>query len=274
MALPILITLPHCSGDVPPEIFARMRECGEPEADLRRRIFSEGDPFTDRIYDLPASAVLSAPFSRFTVDLNRARDEGGPNGVVKATDFQMRPLYAPDHVVYAAERERRLRAYYDPFHGAVDQRLRQGGIRLLLDGHSMTGKGPALGPDAGKPRPALCLCNLGDTNGHPPRTQPVSLDPALARAARDHAAQAVAVAFPHWPADGRALLNDPFEGGHILRRYTDPAYPARVPGLMLEINRALYLDEEKLEPLLGAVEAWRKVVAGIVEFLIERLPAP
>ena len=31
----------------------------------------------------------------------------------------------------------------------------------------MTAGGPAIGPDSGKPRPALCIGNLGDAEGEP-----------------------------------------------------------------------------------------------------------
>jgi N-formylglutamate amidohydrolase len=268
---PILITTPHGSGEIPSGIFARMRECGEPAAALRKRILSEGDPFTDQLYDLPAQAVLRAAHSRFVVDLNRERNEGGPNGVIKTTDFQLRPLYASGYRMTAEERERRLREYYDPYHREIEERLARGGIRFLLDGHSMTAQGPVLGPDQGHSRPALCLCNFGDAGGEAVGGEPVSFDPALARAVREHAAKILGSSFPDWKPDDLVLLNQPFEGGCILRRYTHPSHPHCVPGLMFEINRSLYLDEEKLEPLPGAVEIWRNFLLEITRFILTAL---
>jgi N-formylglutamate amidohydrolase len=268
---PVLITNPHCSGEVPPEIWESMRKCGEPENALRRRLLSQGDPFTDLLYELPVDTRIVATWSRFVVDLNRARDEAGPNGVIKPADFELKSFYAPGTVLDTEERERRLAAYYDPFHAQIENRLAQGRVAFLLDGHSMTARGPLLGPDAGKPRPALCLGNFGDADGEPVGTEPVTLKPALARALRDKADALIAQAFPAWDKNNRARLNDPFDGGHVLKRYSHPAHPHRVPGLLFEINRALYLDEDKLEPLPGAVERWRDVLKELLDFLLPRL---
>ena len=270
--LPILITNPHCSGNIPQEILSRMRKCGEPETVLKKRLFSEGDPFTDLLYDLPAESILRAPYSRFAVDLNRGRGEDGPDGVIKTTDFQLRPFYSPDYRIDALERERRLKAYYDPWHQRVVDILSQGGIRFLLDGHSMSAKGPMLGPDLGKPRPALCLGNLGGVNGEPVVGQTASLAPPIARAVRDYATKIVGRAFPNWDRDNLVLLNQPFDGGHIVERYARPPYPHPVPGLLFEINRALYLHEDAVEPIPGAIETWRGVLLDIVRFILEILP--
>ncbi len=220
---------------------------------------------------MPAAAVFTARFSRFVVDLNRARDEGGPNGVIKVTDFSLRPLYRPGYAIPEVERERRLREYYDPFHRAVETRLAAGGIRLYLDGHSMTARGPQLGPDSGEARPALCLGNFGDTCGDPTGGAPVSLDPDLARPALVFAAAAVGRAFPAWRDGDFAALNRPFDGGYLLKRYTAPDFPHRVPGLMCEINRALYFDEEKAAPRPGAIPVWREIMLGLARFLLARL---
>jgi N-formylglutamate amidohydrolase len=269
--LPILITLPHCSGEMPEEIFARMRECGEPEAALRQRIFWEGDPFTDTVYDIPARMKLPAAYSRFAVDLNRERGEGGPNGVLKTVDFQLRPFYASSYRILPEERERRLQAYYDPYHRAVEECLAKKEIRFLLDGHSLTAQGPMMGPDQGRPRPALCLGNFGNAQGEPVNGIPVSFPPAGARLVRDYAVKVLTDAFPHWDRNNLALLNQPFDGGHILERYSHPSYPHRVPGLLFEINRNLYLDEKKGEPLPGAIEIWQRIVLDLASFILKNL---
>src|SRR6185295_19015003 len=144
------------------------------------------------------------------VDLNRARDEGGPNGVIKSTDFKLRGLYAANYAIDAEERERRLLAYYDPFHAEIEKRLAIVKFRFLLDGHSMTAQGPALGPDKGSDRPALCIGTFGDSNGDPVGNAPVSLEPDLARAVRDAAIPLLRKAFPGWDREW-ALLNTPFD---------------------------------------------------------------
>jgi N-formylglutamate deformylase len=252
--LPLIISTPHCSGEVPEEILARMRETGEDEATLKRRLLKEGDPFTDEIFRLQARATVGAKFSRFVADLNRARDEGGENGVIKRTDFSRRPFYRDDYTLDAAERERRLSLYYDPFHRAMEQAVAGGGVRFFIDGHSMESHGPDIGPDGGKPRPALCIGNFGDENGEP-LGGPTSCDPELARRIRFLLNGFIANLLGEPGAPQGVLLNNPFDGGHILRRYSQP--PFSIPGVMIEVNRALYLDEATLRPLPGRIEKLR-----------------
>src|SRR6185369_3025777 len=136
--LPLLVSIPHGSAHIPDDILARMLASGEPEEELRRRILREGDPFTDEIFRIPGTrATINAGVSRFVVDLNRARDEGGENGVIKTTDFERRAFYAPGHVIGAEESEARLALYYDPYHRAVETALRAGHVNFFIDGHSM-----------------------------------------------------------------------------------------------------------------------------------------
>ncbi len=284
--LPILVSTPHSSGHVPHWMLARMLRTGESEAGLRRRLFKEGDPFTDALFDIPdAEITLNAPASRFVADLNRDRNEGGENGVIKLTDFERRGFYPTGYDLSAEERELRLSMYYDPYHAALEKAFLGGGkraggrggpsdrIRFFLDGHSMTARGPAIGPDQGKPRPALCIGNFGDREGRPlsgPGAAPVSCDPLLARGIRDQLARLLeepiaASGLPDGPA-----LNHPFEGGHILRKYSLP--PFSVPGVMIEVNRALYLDEATLEPIPGRVEAVSGAMSRLAAWILDNLP--
>ena len=259
--LPLLVSTPHCSDQVPYWILAHMLRTGEPEEALRRRILREGDPHTDALFHIPEAAVtLNAPASRFVADLNRERDEGGENGVIKLTDFSRRSFYPSGYALSARERDLRLALYYDPYHGALTEAVRGGGIRFLIDGHSMTARGPAIGPDQGEPRPALCLGNFGDGQGNPVNGAPVSCPPELARRMRDLADELLARPIADSGLEPVAL-NRPFDGGHILRRYSTP--PFSIPGLMIEVNRALYLDEDTLLPLPGRVEKLRKALSRL-----------
>jgi N-formylglutamate deformylase len=268
--LPILISTPHCSAHVPHWMLARMLQTGESEAGLRRRLLREGDPFTDAIFHVPeAEIIINAPASRFVADLNRERAEGGENGVIKLTDFERRPFFPTGYALSPEEREQRLIQYYDPYHAAMERALRGGRIRFFLDGHSMTAYGPAIGPDQGKPRPALCIGNFGDADGDPV-AGPVSCPPPLARGIRDKLAELLKgpladSGLPEGPA-----LNRPFDGGHILRKYS--AAPFSIPGAMIEVNRALYLDEGTLEPIPGRIEALSKAMGKLAAWITEILP--
>lgn len=273
--LPLLVSTPHSSGHVPYWLLARMLQTGEDEVALRRRLFREGDPFTDAIFNIPeAEAIVNAPASRFVADLNRERGEGGDNGVIKLTDFERRPFFPTGYVISDEEREARLSQYYDPFHAAMERALRTKRIRFFLDGHSMTAHGPAIGPDQGALRPALCIANFGDTDGDPDpankKSGPVSCPPPLARGIRDFLAKALkdiidASGLPEGPA-----LNRPFDGGYVLRRYSQA--PFSIPGVMIEVNRALYLDEAALQPIPGRVEAINKAIGRLAAWISENLP--
>ena len=268
--LPILVSTPHSSGHVPYWLLARMLQTGEDEAALRRRLFREGDPFTDAIFNIPeAEAIVNAPASRFVADLNREREEGGDNGVIKRTDFERRPFFPTGYVISADEREARLAQYYDPFHAALERALRSGRIRFFLDGHSMTAFGPALGPDQGAPRPALCVGNFGDAEGDAD-PGPVSCPPPLARGIRDFLAMALKDVISASGLEEGPALNKPFDGGHVLRRYSRT--PFSIPGVMIEVNRALYLDEATLQPIPGRVEALNKAMGRLAAWISENLP--
>lgn len=275
--LPILISTPHSSAHVPHWILARMLRTGESESALRRRLLREGDPFTDALFHIPdAETTVNAPASRFVADLNRDRDEGGENGVIKLTDFDRRPFYPTGYALSVQEREARLAQYYDPYHSALDKALRGAGgkedpdrIRFFIDGHSMTAQGPAIGPDKGKPRPALCIGNFGDTDGYP-ASGPVSCAGPLARGIRDKLATLLKGPIAESGLTQGPALNHPFDGGHILRKYSQAPYG--VPGVMIEVNRALYLDEETLSPIPGRVEAISEAMAKLAAWILASLP--
>ncbi|HLP41882.1 MAG TPA: N-formylglutamate amidohydrolase [Fibrobacteria bacterium] len=259
--LPLLVSTPHSSAQVPHWILANMLETGERPEVLKRRLLREGDPFTDEIFHIPEAAVtLNALASRYVADLNRARDEEGENGVIKFIDFSRRPFYPSGYVVSPWERELRLSLYYDPYHGAIEKTLSGGIIRFFIDGHSMEAQGPALGPDQDALRPALCVSNFGDAEGEPV-DGPTSCPPAQARRIRDLLSEYLAGPISESRLTAGVRLNDPFDGGHILRKYSSP--PFNVPGVMIEVNRALYLDERTLEPLSGRIQKLRKAMARL-----------
>ena len=274
--LPILISTPHSSAHAPHWLLARMLQTGESETGLRRRLLKEGDPFTDALFHVPdAETTLNAPASRFVADLNRERNEGGENGVIKLTDFERRAFYPTGYALSAEEREARLAMYYDPYHAALDKALRGGAsgrIRFFIDGHSMTAHGPAIGPDQGKSRPALCIGNFGDTEEEEagPASGPVSCAGPLARGIRDKLAELLRGPIADSGLTEGPVLNYPFDGGHILRKYSQAPYG--VPGVMIEVNRALYLDEVALAPIPGRVEAISKAMSKLAGWILANLP--
>lgn len=155
----IVIVTPHPSGQLPAPILRQMLgddmfDTPRREAFLRR-LFLDGDAYTDLLYSLPGARHVQAPWSRFAVDLNRDREDRVDNGVIKETDFDRQPLYPLQTHIPEGEREERLRRIWDPFDAAVAGEL--SGARLMIVGHSMAPHGPRLGQDTGTPRPAICL---------------------------------------------------------------------------------------------------------------------
>ncbi len=96
---------------------------------------------------------------------------------------------------------------------------------------------------------------------------PISCPPALARRIRELLADQLADMLRESGLTQGPALNHPFDGGHILRKYSSPPYS--VPGVMIEVNRALYLDEETLEPLPNRIAKLQKAMVRLARAVTE-----
>jgi N-formylglutamate deformylase len=256
--LPLLLSIPHGASEVPDDVFQEMLGCGQDAAALRQRILQQGDPFTDDLFSLPnVTHILRAPYSRFVADLNRARYEDGENGILKLCDFDRKPLYAEGYRISKTIREHRLQNYYDPYHSKMEAMIKNPEILGFIDGHSMSAEGPNLGPDLGIARPAMCIGNFGDAEGNFVNT-PLSFSAEGVRLLRDYADEIFGDFLLQQHLPRSILLNQPFDGGYILEKYSNPKAEFHKRGLMLEINRALYLDEKTLLPIPGRMSTLRK----------------
>lgn len=279
----VLVVVPHCSGHVPYDVAVAMlgkeRVTAQDRRDLERRHFLESDPYTDQLFHLAGATHMYATVSRFVVDLNRAADDTTANGVVKNTDFAGNQLYPPGARPDRTEQRRRLSRYWTPFHRQIDQQLGTGSFDLLVDAHSMQPTGPLLGPDQGRPRPAFNLGTLGADDGEcVPGRGWVSLSAAMARELAARLDAYASDLLERWPADARRVtLNEPFSGGDTLRTYCDPGRDDPVPGIAIEINRALYLDARgrpKWPEIERPNQVMRALVADAVKAVRTARPAP
>ena len=275
--LPVLISTPHSSGFVPDDILSEMLGEGVRDEGLRerflKRLFFEGDPYTDQIFRAEGALHFNAAASRFVVDFNRRRDEGGLNGVIKLTDFSAKSLYPEGYRLSHEATEARLREYWDPFHRAIEHAMERDDILFFVDGHAMAPVGPTIGPDSGKLRPALTLITGGDEKGEPQR--PGAYTSVNAKTAQmliekleHHFSDAMKVC-PDVPP--RALLNSPFSVADIQTRYSNPVLAHHKPGFSLEVNRALYLrgcegsvDEAVPERVEGLNRAFNSFLRDII----------
>lgn len=258
----LLIVTPHSSGAVPADILRDM--LGEDVFDtpkreaLLRRIFMDGDPYTDLIYALPGARLVSAPWSRFAVDLNRERNDRVDNGVLKLMTFDRQPLYPPQFALSEAAREQRLRRVWDAFDGQIAREIQEG-AKLLIVGHCMAPNGPQLGHDTGTPRPAICLM-LGtpDAPTFPPEHWEVLREAcaeAFAEVISRSAYQEVLIGVP-WDTDT-------LSAAHHARQGT--------PAFGIEFNSGLYLQaggaprDEVIRALNGGFARFAKAALKLAE---------
>jgi N-formylglutamate deformylase len=195
------------------------------------------------------AVLLAARFPRIYCDVNRAPDDLDPATVEGDLGMPLRPsakarlgkgvvwlavppdgapLYAgplPASAVRA-----RLEACWKPYHAALatllDETKASFGRVFHLDCHSMQAISNAMHEEGiGKPRPDIVLSDRDGTTA-----SPAFLD----------------VTRQLLEAEGFAVsVNDPYKGAEIVRRYGRP--DAGQHSLQLELNRRLYMDEQRLE---------------------------
>jgi N-formylglutamate amidohydrolase len=149
-----------------------------------------------------------------------------------------------------AEISSRINGYYKPYHaalrGLVDETRAAFGYCILVDCHSMPSIGGPTDKDAGETRVDFVL---GDCFG-------TACAPAVADTAERLLTGLGYV----------VTRNDPYAGGFTTRHYGRPA--DRQHALQIEINRALYMDEEAIEPI-----AYLPTLARNLALLVDALGA-
>ena len=242
--VPFVFASPHSGRIYPPAFLARARLAG---AILRR---SE-DSYVDWLFrSAPAcgASLVHARFPRVFVDANRSPRELDPllfdvpldpetvedTPSVRAGLGVVPRVVAPGVVIHEgsmtlAEAQDRIARHHTPYHaalrGAVESVRSAFGRCFLIDCHSM----PSMIADAEAPLPDVVL---GDRFGE--SCAPGLID-ALERLLR---------------AEGLSVRrNMPYAGAYTTRHYGRPE--DGVHAVQVEINRGLYLDEERHLPSRG-----------------------
>ena len=241
---PLVFSSPH-SGNVYPAAFVAASRL-DPVM-LRR---SE-DAFVDELF--AAAPTLGAPllkarFPRAFVDPNREPYELDPGmfadvlpdyvnrssprvgaglGTIARVVASGAEIY--DGKLVFAEAEARIDRLYRPYHAAlsalIEESVSRCGRALLIDCHSMPAVGGPNDRDPGKRRVDFVL---GDGHG-------TSCAPWLVKWVEGFLR-----------GQGYTVTrNDPFAGGFITRHYGQPATGRHA--LQIEINRRLYMDEDRIE---------------------------
>ena len=226
MTLPLLLSVPH-AGLVVPAAVQDLCLLSENE------ISEDGDEGAGEIY-LPledkAFALVTTTVARAIVDMNRAEDDRGKDGVVKThTCWDVHIYREPLSEALIAEL---MEAFYKPYHASLTQQATR--VQCGIDCHTMAAEGPPVGPDAGVERPAICISN-GDC------TCPKEWITSLAECFKKVFEKDVSI-------------NQPFKGGYIVR-----SHAKELPWIQIELSRApFFSNQEKSFRVLEALKDWCK----------------
>lgn len=256
---PLVLASPHSGRHYPADFLAASRL---PLAQLRRAEDAYVDELLDGIADIP---VMRARHGRAFLDLNRAADELDPAmfdgaltiphrltervaaglGVLPRVAAQGLDIYG--RRLAPQEAAARIAALHGPWHHRLTELLSRArarhGYAVLIDCHSM----PA---PAGIRPPQIVL---GDRHGQ-------SAAPAL-----------MAIIERHFRSLGwRVARNTPYAGGHTTETHGN--VPAGIHAVQIEIDRALYMDAQKLSRHAGFGQVAR-AMTGLTQLLVETLPA-
>ena len=268
---PLMLDSPH-SGRCYPEDFLTM----VPERDLRR----VEDSFVDELFAAAPShgaTLLNALFPRTYIDANRAVDDIEPEMILGDWASPLRPteksrlghgliwrLFPPDRHLYpnklpAESVRKRLETCWRPYHETLETELARlhshYGEVWHLNCHSMPSSSSPFIPGRGGKRADFVL---GDRDGS-------SCDRSFTLFVRD-----VLEAMGY-----SVRLNDPYRGAELVKAYSDPAHGMH--SLQIEINRALYLDENAIQPGRGfetLQENLGILVKALAEFTLAQVDRP
>ena len=265
----VIFASPHSGRDYPADFLSAS------QLDTLQLRSSE-DAYVDRLIaraPLFGAPLLCAVAPRAYIDLNRASDELDPAVIEGIDRLAHNPrissglgviprVVAGGRAIYSGkisyvEAKRRLTHHWHPYHdalrGLVEATHAHFGEAILIDFHSMPHEAIDSHARAGQPKPEIVL---GDRFG--------------AAAGRD-VVDRIEAAFA--AAGFRTARNSPFAGAFIAQHYGRPLTRRHV--VQVEIDRALYLDEARVEP--GANFAsfsvrMNRVVAEIAGIGCQSLP--
>ncbi len=221
---PLLVSMPHVGTEIPDDIAAAMAPCAQARADT--------DWHLEQLYGFArelGASTLAARWSRYVIDLNRPPENTNlypgqdTTGLCPVDTFAREPLYQPGRAPDAAEVQRRLAAYWQPYHDCLrtelSRLLARHGRVVLWEAHSIASVVPRF--FEGK----LPDLNFGTADGASCDGALTALVTNLARAGERFT----------------VAVNGRFKGGHITRRYGNPA--GGVHAIQLEMCQSTYMNE-------------------------------
>lgn len=272
--LPVVVSSPHSGRDYPLEFVADSRLD-------RRTLRRSEDSFVEELFgDAPAAGapLLKALFPRAYCDPNREAYELDPTMFAdELPDYvntrsprvagglgTIARVVSVGHEIHGrklafAEALARIDTCWRPYHealsGLLAETMQRFGFALLLDCHSMPSVGGWGDRDRGRHRPDVVLGNRHGT--------------ACAEAVIDTAHRALD------RAGLKVVRNLPYAGGFNTQHYGRPGQG--VHALQVELNRALYMDEQRFArgPAFAEVRAaMRNLVTALGEMALVQLAPP
>lgn len=265
----VVFASPHSGRCYPPDF---VRDSLLDELAIR----SSEDAFVDQLFaSVPdvGAPLLTSPVPRAFLDLNRSPDELDPSLILGARGRGQNPrvasglgviprVVANGRAIYAGKMpmkvaHHRIETYWRPYHAALQRTLdeahRAFGQAILIDCHSMPHEAMDGVPRAGGRCPEIVL---GDRFG---------------AAASREVVDRVEAAFT--AAGLTVTRNAPFAGAYVTQAYGRPS--RRQHAVQVEIDRAIYMDERRIEPNAN-FDQFRtlmvKVAAEIVAIGYDRMP--
>lgn len=268
LVLPLILDSPHSGHAYPPD-FRHV-----PSRALLRRA---EDAFVDDLFDSAprhGAVFLKALFPRSYIDPNRHEDEidltimeeDWPNPVIASEKAEMglgliRRLIKGNVEIYdrplsVAEVRGRIDRFHRPYlmelQQLADRAHAEFGAVWHLNCHSMRAHGRRRGEKI--PRADFVL---GDRDG-------TSCMPGFTTTVREILQK----------LGYRVAVNDPFKGAELVTRIGRPQ--AGRHSLQIEVNRGLYMDEDRIEKNDGfdrLKEDMDRLIAGIADFVAGQMPA-
>ena len=254
-ALPdwVLFHVPHDSTFIPPSERSRLLL---DDAELKAELLRMTDHWTFDLFaqGIPEGRVVRSPVSRLVVDVERFEEDAvetmasrGMGAVYKRTSDGKELRRS----LVSWQREELMNAWYIPHHHrlteAVERALDNHGQALLIDAHSFRSQPLPYELDQRLDRPDICI---GSDEFHtPPQLEEAFL----------HAFSSTG-----WTV----RLNTPFAGVLVpMRHYGEER---RLAAVMIEANRALYVDEstgERLPCFTSVAKTIRQSVVAAISLL-------
>lgn len=253
----VVFASPHSGRDYPQDF---MRRTILDQSTVR----SSEDAFVDELFagaTAHGAPLIAATVPRAFLDLNRGPDELDPAliegvrrighnprvssglGVIPRVVANGRPIYSGKLTL--DEAHARISHYWRPYHDQLqtllDQAQNSFGESILIDCHSM---------------PHEALENVVPTGGARPD---VVLGDRFGAAASPEVVERIEAAFAS--AGLKVARNMPFAGAYVAQTYGRPS--RRRHAVQIEIDRALYLDEETIEKRADFA-AFKALLDGII----------